>query len=90
MAVTLPAAPPFELCPQGPARVESYTVLHDRQGPARLIVVGRLDAGDVRFIANEADRATLDAFAADDGLQLRVWVQAGPEGNRVSLAVPAA
>jgi acetyl-CoA C-acetyltransferase len=81
-------APAFEPCPQGPARVESYTVLHDRHGPTRLIVVGRLDAGGARFIANESDRRTLDAFAGNDGLQHRLQVQAGPEGNRVSLAVP--
>lgn len=78
-------APPFDSCPQGPARVESYTVRHDRQGPAQLNVVGRLDAGGARFIANEADRQTLDAVAEADGLQHRLWVQGGSERNRVGL-----
>ena len=42
--------------------IETYTVLHDRDGtPMRGIVIGRLDDGR-RFIANTpADRAVLDS-----------------------------
>jgi acetyl-CoA C-acetyltransferase len=43
--------PPFAALAEGPATVETYTVMHDRQGPASAILFGRLDDG-TRFIAN--------------------------------------
>ena len=55
----LPQAP-FTETPQGRAVVESYTVLHDKNGPASGIIFGRLADSGVRFIANTpADAATL-------------------------------
>src|SRR5262245_28451933 len=50
---------------EGPARVEAYTVLYDREGaPSRGIVLGRTLAGR-RFVANTPDeRAFLEAFVA--------------------------
>ena len=47
----------------GPATIEAYTVLYDREGgPARGIVLGRTADGK-RFLANTpADRALLEAF----------------------------
>ena len=39
---------------QGPARIETYTVMHDRKGPSYAIVYGRLEDGS-RFIANTPD-----------------------------------
>lgn len=40
---------------EGPATVETYTMIYDREGrPARGIVIGRLDAGG-RFLANTPD-----------------------------------
>jgi acetyl-CoA C-acetyltransferase len=50
---------------EGPARVETYTVVYDREGaPARGIVLGRTQAGR-RFVANTPDdRALLEAFVA--------------------------
>ena len=55
-----PAPPPAE-APLGPGVVETYTVLHGRDGaPERGIVVGR-DAEGRRFVANTpADRALLE------------------------------
>ena len=49
----------------GPAVLETYTVLYDREGaPSRGIAIGRLESGD-RFLAGTpSDRATLEAFAA--------------------------
>lgn len=38
----------------GPARIETYTVMHDRKGPSYSIVYGRLEDGS-RFIANTPD-----------------------------------
>lgn len=37
--------------PQGPARIETYTVMHGRDGPAEGMMFGRLEAGGARFIA---------------------------------------
>jgi acetyl-CoA C-acetyltransferase len=87
---TLPA-PPFTRVPDGWARVESYTVLHDRQGPSQLIIVGRLEHTDERFIAVnvEGDHAILEAFAAQDGLQHRLWVR-GWQGRNVVAISPQA
>jgi len=50
--------------PQGPGRIETYTVVHRREGPYMGIVVGR-DANDRRFVAvTPNDSATLAALEA--------------------------
>jgi acetyl-CoA C-acetyltransferase len=36
---------------EGPAEIETYTVMHDRKGPSYAILFGRLEDGR-RFIAN--------------------------------------
>lgn len=52
--------------PQGPATVETYTVVHKREGPFMGIVVGR-DAQGRRFVANTPqDPATLAAMEATE------------------------
>jgi acetyl-CoA C-acetyltransferase len=57
--------------PSGPSTVETYTVVHDREGaPALGIIVGRLGNGR-RFIANApADRPLLD------DMERREWIGA--------------
>jgi acetyl-CoA C-acetyltransferase len=59
------AVPPIPVA-DGAARLETYTILYDREGaPERGIAIGRLDAGGERFIAHTpASRAELEAFAA--------------------------
>ncbi len=47
--------PPFTETPQGAATVETYTVMHGREGPEFAVVFGRLDARGERFIANLPD-----------------------------------
>jgi len=44
--------PSFTEVPEGAARIETYTICFDREGPCRGIVVGRLDSTDQRFLAN--------------------------------------
>lgn len=52
--------------PQGPARIETYTVVHRREGPFMAIVVGR-DSENRRFVANTpADPATLAGLEATE------------------------
>ncbi len=60
--------PRFADLAEGAARVETYTVTHDRQGPSGAIVIGRL-ADDSRFIANTpVDAGLLAAMQTEDFL----------------------
>ena len=91
-------APAFTPQPQGWARVETYTVLHDKPHdkrhdkvvPREVILVGRLEATDERFIAlsQADDAATLAAFAdaaRPDPLHLRVFVRSQQGRNAFAL-----
>ena len=55
--------------PSGRGTIETYTVLHAREGsPIRGIVVGRTADG-ARFIANTPnDRALFDALTSEEGV----------------------
>jgi acetyl-CoA C-acetyltransferase len=60
--------PRFADLADGVARVETYTVMHDRQGPSGAIVVGRLVDGS-RFLANTpVDASLLAAMQTEDFL----------------------
>jgi acetyl-CoA C-acetyltransferase len=75
----LPKAP-FTATPEGPATVETYTVVHGRRGPEMGIVFGRLAEGGARFVAvTPDDPATLADLEARDALGRpgRVRAQAG-------------
>ncbi len=51
---------PFTENPDGAATIETYTVMHDRKGPAYSVLFGRLAQSGERFIANTpADAAVL-------------------------------
>lgn len=52
--------------PRGAARIETYTVVHSRDGGRRGIVVGRLDADDARFVAATADDSATWALLEED------------------------
>jgi acetyl-CoA C-acetyltransferase len=69
--------------PEGVGRVEAYTVIYGRDGePEYGVVLGRLEEGGGRFIANlSGDAGALAAFAAQDALGRRGRVQAGDERN---------
>ena len=57
----------------GPATIETYTVVfNDERDPRLGIVIGKLDDGR-RFLANmpQSDRATLDALLIDEGIGRR-------------------
>jgi acetyl-CoA C-acetyltransferase len=61
--------PELAIEPSGRATVETYTVLHDRDGqPTKGIVIGRLQDGR-RFVANTPeDRAVLEALMAREAV----------------------
>lgn len=61
--------PPFTDSPEGEATVETYTVLHGRDGPDTGIVFGRLRSTGERFLANTpGDAATLWDLQRRDSL----------------------
>ena len=80
-------APALAAHAEGWARIETYTVLHSKQGPTDVIAVGRLEGTGERFaaVATEADAATLAYFAANDGLDQRIWVRHYQGQNRFAL-----
>ena len=64
----LPKAP-FTETPSGAATIETYTVMHGRNGPDYGIVVGRENSSGRRFIANPpADPAILTDLQEREGL----------------------
>jgi acetyl-CoA C-acetyltransferase len=87
-SVELPPPLPVLERADGPARIETYTVVYDREGaPARGIVVGRLDDGDRRFLANTPDdRKLLEDLVAAEAVGRRGAVHCIEGGNRFNPA----
>ncbi|MCS6987747.1 MAG: acetyl-CoA acetyltransferase [Sphingomonadaceae bacterium] len=58
-------APTLDERPEGPGRIETFTVVHDRGRPAFAIVIGRLDANGHRFLAqiHDSPEALIDTPA---------------------------
>lgn len=81
-------APQIAYEPEGWATIETYNVVYGRSDPSHAIVVGRLDAGGARFLANsaEADPEGLARMVQEDMLGARVYVRATPKGNRVAFS----
>jgi acetyl-CoA C-acetyltransferase len=74
--------PELATTPSGAGTVETYTVLFDRDGPVRGIVVGRLDDGR-RFLANPpSDPAILDAMTREEAIGRRGRVSPDGDTNR--------
>ena len=74
----------------GPATIESYTVLHGKSGPSQAVVVGRLDGSGERFLANthDEDDRTLHSMIDEDPLGAAVHVRSFEYGNRFVFAKP--
>ena len=78
------ASPPVTEWADGPATIETFTILHGRDGAAQqAIIVGRQQADDVRFIASTAkgDTDTAARMAAEEPLQANVAVHTNLAGN---------
>ncbi len=76
------AHPRFDPYPSGKGQVETYTVVHGRDGPNMGLIVGRLENGD-RFIAHsESDPATLQKMMEMDMLGATGTVTPGDKTNR--------
>jgi acetyl-CoA C-acetyltransferase len=73
--------------PRGPARIETYTVVHRREGRRLGIVIGRDEAGH-RFVANTPeDEATLRGLEAVESVGRTGRVGPSDDGRR-NLFVP--
>ena len=69
------AAPELAMEPSGDGTIETYTVLHDRDGtPVRGLVIGRLGDGRRFLAATPEDRTLLEALTAREAVGLRGWV----------------
>jgi len=75
----------------GPATIESYTVVHGKSGPSHAVVVGRLDGTGERFLANthDEDDRTLQAMIEEDPLGATIHVRSFEYGNRFVFAKPS-
>ncbi len=75
--------PTLATAPQGHGQIETYTVLHDRDGtPVSGIVIGRLTDGR-RFLANTPeDRAILESLTSHEGVGRTGAVSPGDLTNR--------
>ena len=66
----LPTAPLVEHA-SGPAKIEAYTILHNKSGPEFSVLFGRLEENGARFVANTpADPAVLADLQNRDSLGL--------------------
>ena len=74
----------------GPATIESYTVVHGKAGPKQAVVVARLDGTGERFLANthDEDDRTLQALIEEDPLGAAIHVRSFEYGNRFVFARP--
>ena len=61
--------PPVTETPDGPATIEAYTVVYDRNGPAFGLIIGRQDSDGARFCAHTPnDPALFEAMVTEEFL----------------------
>jgi acetyl-CoA C-acetyltransferase len=67
--------------PSGPGRIETYTVVHDRDGPKFGLIIGRLDNGQ-RFLAHsDPSREALVRLMEKDYMGAPGTVSTGEKTN---------
>lgn len=81
-------APELAVEADGPAKVETYTVVYDKGVPSYAIVIGRLEASNRRFLANslDGDQQTLQAMLDGDPLGRSIHVRSTAKGNRFAFS----
>ncbi|KAK6535646.1 hypothetical protein TWF694_002101 [Orbilia ellipsospora] len=83
--VTNVPVPPIDENPEGEAIIETYTVSFQRSGePETGYIVGRLKNSNHRFVANHADKHTLDALCSttSEPIGKSGWVHCDKEGEK--------
>ena len=72
--------PRMEENPSGPAKIETFSVMHGHEGPQFAIVMGRLDADDARFVAHVTDPAEMQSLMNQESLGRPGTVSTGDDG----------
>lgn len=82
LALDQTRAPSVDASPQGPATIETYTVVMNKSQADKGYVVGVSDAGK-RFLAttDPSDEETPRDMMTEDPLHRRIWVRHSPSGN---------
>jgi acetyl-CoA C-acetyltransferase len=81
-----PAPPDLADLIEGHGTIETYTIVHDREGPTYAVAIGRLPDGR-RFIARSEDAFTLTTMEAHDPLGQPVAISHDGTRNAFTLAV---
>lgn len=78
-------APPVTHRAEGWATIETYTVLHGKNGQQQGVIVGRLEKSGARFLANTErdDNLMRHLLEGERVFGQRVYVRTRPRGNRV-------
>jgi acetyl-CoA C-acetyltransferase len=78
-------SPDVCLHPEGPAVVETYTVIHDRENrPEYSVVIGRLESGERCFAQTDEDPDLLAAMETEEFVGRKGFVRKGESGpNRM-------
>jgi acetyl-CoA C-acetyltransferase len=80
-----PAPPELAGLVEGTGTIETYTVVHGREGPTYAVAIGRLPDGR-RFIARSDDTATLAAIGVRDPIGAQISLSNDGERNAFTLA----
>ncbi|WP_419709649.1 acetyl-CoA acetyltransferase [Pseudomonas sp. NFX224] len=74
--------------PEGWGVIESYTVVHNKDGSTRGVVVGRMEQTSERFVANPdpQDAAMMKVLNVGEPVGTRVYASPTARGNRIALA----
>ena len=73
--------------PEGAAKIETYTVLHDRQGPKNGLIIGRLNENGHRFVAHITKPEERDRLMSQDACGMSGHVQ--PNADNINIFTPA-
>ncbi len=74
--------PHIDAAPEGAARIDSFTVTCDENGPHQAIILGSLEGSGARFLAHtEPDPTLLKQLMSEDVIGQRGRVVAGKEHN---------
>jgi acetyl-CoA C-acetyltransferase len=88
-AVDALPAPPATYDADGPATIETYTVVYGKTGPSYAVVIGRLAATGQRFLANtqDGDDETLQQMLDADPIGRVITVRSFGFGNRFTFSL---
>ena len=72
--------------PEGAAKIEAYTVPHDRQGPKNGLIIGHLNENGHRFVAHITQPEARDRLMSQDAYGMSGRVQ--PNADNINIFTP--